>query len=99
MNLKLFSGSAFCPNVNQSRVLVRVFYADLTIQNVVEDLAFSFDEMTNELAGIAGTYLRFSFIIVALLISIGIDTIKAAYAKYRNADPVQMWSNLPKLIK
>lgn len=61
---------------------------------------YPFEELVNELAGIAGMYFGFSVITVAVLISVGIDAIRAAYAKYKGkVEPIPNWSNLQELIK
>lgn len=93
------SGSAFCPSINQSRVSARIFYKDLTIKNIEEVEAFPFDELANELVGIAGIYFGFSAITVALLITAGIHAIRAICAKHRIWILTPMWSALPSLIK
>lgn len=85
--------------MNDSRVMVHVFYESFMVSSIEEIEAYPLSEMLNELAGIFGLFFGFSVITVAVLITAGVQIVTKAIRKFLRRSKTYAVSSLDTLIR
>lgn len=78
-NLTLFLGNNFCPDKENARIRVSVFYSDLSLTEIVEEEVCPLLEFVNEMAIILALYFAFSITSLKFVI----ETLQQKYHKIR----------------
>lgn len=66
--LSNITGSNFCPSIEKSKVMVEVYYGDLSYRIMTEFEAYPLILMLNDMTGIFNLYFGFSMLSMSILL-------------------------------